>query len=139
MLGAWACGDDGGDGEGERGEQCFGGADHEEGGDEDGEDPAKFASTFVELGYKPAALGLIVSVRSRRGSTVKTAAGVLGVPFSEVQVEQFDDPYQVPRVLRAMLDAATPAGAAPTGKPRTSWVEKVMATPLLRKPGAARP
>ena len=108
-------------------------------GDEDGEDPAKFASTFVELGYKPAALGLIVSVRSRRGSTVKTAAGVLQVPFSEVLVEQFDDPYQVPRVLRAMLDAATPAGAAPTSKPRTSWVEKVMATPLLRKPGAARP
>jgi hypothetical protein len=106
-------------------------------GDEDGEDPGKFAATFVEMGYKPAALGLIVSVRSRRGSTVKSAAGVLQVPFSEVQVAAFDDPYQVPRVLRAMLEAPTPAGTA-VKKPRTSWVEKVMATPLLTKPAAAR-
>jgi hypothetical protein len=108
-------------------------------GDEDGEDAAKFANAFVEMGYKPAAMGMIVSVRTRRGNTVKNAAGILQVPFSEVQVAEFDDPYQVPRVLRAMLDAPTPAGTAViNSKPRTSWVEKIMATPLLHKPAAAR-
>jgi hypothetical protein len=49
------------------------------------------------------------------------------VPFSEVNVDQFADPYQVPRVLKALLDAPTAAGASQSG-----WVERVMRTPLLK-------
>jgi hypothetical protein len=54
---------------------------------------------------------------------------MLQVPFSEVSVESFADPYQVPRVLATLLDAPVPAGggAGPSG-----WVEKVMKTPLLK-------
>ena len=52
------------------------------------------------------------------------------MPFSEVQVAQFEDPYQVPRVLKALLDAPLAGGAAP----RVAWVEKVMSTALLRAP-----
>jgi hypothetical protein len=51
------------------------------------------------------------------------------VPFSEVEVRQFDDPYQVTRVLKTLLDAPVadrsgPAAAYP-------WLDKVLATPLL--------
>lgn len=93
-----------------------------------------------ELGYKPAAIAMIVSTRRRRGNTVKGAAAALQVPFSEIEVAAFEDPYQVPRVLRTLLEAPTPAAVGlTTARPRTSWVEKVMATPLLTRPAAARP
>ena len=50
------------------------------------------------------------------------------VPYSEVTVDQFDDPYQVTRVLRALLEAPVSAAAA---VPTPGLVEKVMATKLL--------
>jgi hypothetical protein len=76
-----------------------------------------------------AALALLVSVASNanRGSTVRTCAAQLQVPFSEVSVDQFDDPYQVPRVLKALMDAPKAAVASQSG-----WVERVMRTPLLK-------
>ena len=49
------------------------------------------------------------------------------VPFSEVNVSQFDDPYQVTRVLKALLDAPVAVGATP----QQGWVERVMKTALL--------
>lgn len=97
-------------------------------GDEDGEDGATFADAFRRLGYHPAALAMIVSVAWRRGSTVRDAAAALGVPFSEVAVEQFEDPYQVTRVLTAILDAPVAPGAAP------GWLDRVLGVPLLDKP-----
>ena len=57
---------------------------------------------------------------------MRDCARELAVPFSEVDVEQFDDPYHVPRVLRALLEAPVAAGVATPG-----LVEKVMATKLL--------
>jgi hypothetical protein len=102
-------------------------------GDEAGEDGAKLAECFRECGYQPAALALIVSVAAGpagRGRTVRECAAALAVPFAEVAVEQFDDPYQVPRVLRALLEAPVPAPGA-TVAPRGSWVDRVMQTPLL--------
>ena len=68
-----------------------------------------------------------MNVSAVRGQTVRDAARTLGVGLAEIQIEQFDDPYQVPRVIRALLD--TPAlGPAVRA---TAWVEKVMGTPLL--------
>ena len=58
---------------------------------------------------------------------VRTAAAQMAVPYSEIEVAQFDDPYQVPRVLKALLDAPIAVGAAP----RIGWVERVMKTKLL--------
>jgi uncharacterized protein (DUF58 family) len=98
-------------------------------GDEDGEDGAQFARAFGELGYAVGAIALILNVVHRRGNTVINAARALGVPFSTVEIEQFDDPYQVPRVLQTILEAPSPS--ALPGVVVSGWVEKVMSTPLL--------
>jgi hypothetical protein len=97
-------------------------------GDEAGEAGDQFARAFRDCGYSVAALAMLVSVSHARGSTVKSAANQLKVPFSEVSVESFNDPYQVTRVLKALLDAPVAAGAAP----QSGWVERVMRTPLLQ-------
>jgi hypothetical protein len=101
-------------------------------GDEAGEDGQSLARAFQDAGYRVDALALIVSVSAARGHTVRRCAAVMRVPFSEVEVRQFEDPYQVPRVLQAMLQAPVPAG----GPSRSRWLEKVMATPLLQKPAS---
>lgn len=96
-------------------------------GDEAGETGGDLARAFRDYGYAPAAIALMVNVAHGRGTTVQSCARELRVPFSEVKIEAFEDPYQVPRVLRALLDAPTlPGISAPSG-----WVEKVMKTPLL--------
>ncbi len=106
-------------------------------GDEAGEDGAKLAETFRQCGYQPAALALIVSVAGgqfSRGMTVRQCAAALQAPFAEVEVAQFDDPYQVPRVLRALLDAPPPSAAVTAPAPvRATWVDRVMQTPLLAR------
>ncbi|RKH07744.1 VWA domain-containing protein [Corallococcus carmarthensis] len=96
-------------------------------GDEAGEAGDQFAKAFHACGYSVAALALLVSVAGARGSTVRSGAKQLGVPFSEVSVGQFADPYQVPRVLQALMDAPREAGASQSG-----WVDRVMSTPLLK-------
>jgi len=98
-------------------------------GDEAGEAGVNFAESFRRAGYDPAAMALLVNVSVSRGTTVREAARSLGLPFSEVSIDQFDDPYQVPRVLQALLDAPR---AAPTKQ--FGWVERVMSTPLLELP-----
>jgi hypothetical protein len=96
-------------------------------GDEAGEAGDQFAQVFRVYGYTVAAMALLVSVAGGRGTTVRTCAAQLRVPFSEVAVDQFADPYQVPRVLKALMDAPTATGASQSG-----WVERVMRTPLLK-------
>jgi hypothetical protein len=102
-------------------------------GDEAGEAGQQFARSFAEYGYQPAALALVVNVDrpTWRGTTVRDAAASLAVPYSEVEVGQFDDPYQVTRVLKTLLDAPVASGAT---APRSGWLDKVLATPLLAKP-----
>jgi hypothetical protein len=95
-------------------------------GDEAGEAGPSLAKTFRDLGYDVAAMALLLA-SPNRGSTVRECAKTLAVPYSEVKVEQFDDPYHVPRVLRALLEAPVIAGAAAT----PGLVEKVMTTKLL--------
>ncbi|MFP2959005.1 vWA domain-containing protein [Myxococcus sp. 1LA] len=96
-------------------------------GDEAGEAGDQFARAFRDLRIPVSAMALMVSVAHARGSTVRTCAAQLRVPFSEVNVDQFEDPYQVPRVLKALLDAPTLPGTSQSG-----WVERVMRTPLLK-------
>lgn len=95
-------------------------------GDEWGEAGREFARSFRHCGYNVDAMALMVNVSWTRGSTVRDCARELMVPYSEVTIEQFDDPYQVPRVLQALLDAPRQAGARSFG-----LVERVMSTPLL--------
>ncbi|MFT3707428.1 MAG: VWA domain-containing protein [Archangium sp.] len=98
-------------------------------GDEAGEAGDQFARAFRECSYEVSAMAMLVSVAGHgaRGNTVRTAAAFMKVPFSEVNVAQFDDPYQVTRVLKALLDAPVAVGAAP----QIGWVERVMKTKLL--------
>lgn len=98
-------------------------------GDEAGEAGDQFARSFRESGYEVSALAMLVSVAGHgaRGNTVRSCATFMKVPFSEVNVAQFDDPYQVTRVLKAILDAPVAVGAAP----QQGWVERVMKTKLL--------
>jgi hypothetical protein len=98
-------------------------------GDEAGEAGDQFARIFRECQYEVAAMALLVSVagNAARGMSVRSCAGQLRVPFSEVDVAHFEDPYQVPRVLKALLDAPVASGAAA----QHGWVERVMKTPLL--------
>src|SRR5215470_9206477 len=102
-------------------------------GDEGGEDGAQLARCFGELGYAVSGLALIVSAAQGRGITVRGCAQALGVPYAEVDVKQFDDPYQVTRALGALLEAPVPTGFG--AAPRPSWVEKIMATPLMGADG----
>lgn len=98
-------------------------------GDEAGESGDQLARAFRESGFEVSALAMLVSVAGHgaRGNTVRTCATFMRVPFSEVNVSAFDDPYQVTRVLKAFLDAPVAVGAAP----QQGWVERVMKTKLL--------
>ncbi len=100
-------------------------------GDEAGEDGKQLARAFGEYGYDVAALAMMVNVSGVRGRTVQECAQTLGIPFSEVQIDQFEDPYQVPRVLRALLEA--PKLGATAGS-QQAWLERVLATPILTLP-----
>jgi hypothetical protein len=103
-------------------------------GDEAGESGSGFAAAFAEYGYQPSALALVVNVDRgwQRGTTVRDASADLGVPYSEIEVGQFDDPYQVTRVLKTLLDAPV-AGRTGTAASH-AWLDRVLATPLLASP-----
>jgi von Willebrand factor type A domain len=100
-------------------------------GDEAGESGDQLAHAFRAFGFDVAALALMLPSQAGRGHTVRNCAIALGVPFSEVTLAQFDDPYQVTRVLTALLEA--PKMAAGPAK-QAGWVEKVMKTKLLELP-----
>src|SRR5262249_50510553 len=104
-------------------------------GDEGGEDGRLLARAFSDCGYPGAGPGLIAAGARGRGAPVRARAPAMGGPGAEVDVAQFDDPYQVPRVLRALLEAPVPTGFASAQTPRPSWVDKVMQTPLLAPDG----
>jgi hypothetical protein len=98
-------------------------------GDEAGESGDGLAGTFRRLGYTVDAIALLLA-GAPRGQTVRDCARVLAVPYSEVTVEQFDDPYHVTRVLRALLEAPVARAEVKSA----GLVEKVMKTPLVEPP-----
>jgi hypothetical protein len=95
-------------------------------GDEAGEQGRLFAQNLRQLGYVPGAIAHIVNVArdSQRGNTVRQAAADLGVPYTEVDVQQLTDVYQVQRTLKAVLEARP-------YREEGSLVEKIMQTELL--------
>ncbi len=100
-------------------------------GDEAGETGEQLAHAFRAFGFDVAALALMLPSQAGRGYTVRNCATALGIPFSEVTLDQFADPYQVTRVLTALLEA--PKMIAGPVK-QAGWVEKVMKTKLLELP-----
>lgn len=102
-------------------------------GDEEGEQGRDFAHVLVQLGFKPAAFALILSCRgAHHGRTVRDASVTLSVPYSEIDASAFEDPYQVTRALKAMLDAPVLKDGVMVAS--SAWLEKVLAQPLLQKP-----
>jgi hypothetical protein len=98
-------------------------------GDEAGEQGDLFAENLKQFGYVPSAIAHIVNVarNQNRGSTVRRAAELLGVPYTEVNVEQFTDVYQVQRTLKAVLEAQP-------YREKGSMIEKIIQTELLVSP-----
>lgn len=98
-------------------------------GDEAGEEGDLFAQSLRQFGYLPSAIAHIVNVarNQSRGNTVRRAAEVLSVPYTEVNVEQFTDVYQVQRTLKALLEAQP-------YREKGSMIEKIMQTELLVSP-----
>jgi hypothetical protein len=104
-------------------------------GDEAGEDGAQLARAFTEYGYQPAAIAVMVNVSGVRGRSIQDCARALVIPFSEVNIDQFEDPYQVPRVLRALLEAPKLGTAGSVGAgAQIAWLERVLATAILQLP-----
>ena len=98
-------------------------------GDEAGETGELFAQEIRNCGYQPKAFAHIVNISGQfgRGTTVRRAAEVLGVSYTEVAVEQFTDVYQVQRTLKAVLEAQP-------YREKGSLVEKILQTELLVSP-----
>jgi hypothetical protein len=98
-------------------------------GDEAGESGELLAQHIRNAGYTPKAIAHIVNVapNSARGTTVRRASEVLGLPYTEVKVEQFTDVYQVQRTLKAVLEAQP-------FREKGSMIEKIMQTELLVSP-----
>ncbi len=98
-------------------------------GDEAGEEGDLFAQNLRQFGYVPSGIAHIVNVarNQSRGNTVRRAAEVLGIPYTEVNVEQFTDVYQVQRTLKAVLEAQP-------YREKGSMIEKIMQTELLVSP-----
>jgi hypothetical protein len=98
-------------------------------GDEAGESGELLAQHLRNAGYAPKAIAHIVNVapNSARGTTVRRASEVLGLPYTEVKVEQFTDVYQVQRTLKAVLEAQP-------FREKGSMIEKIMQTELLVSP-----
>ena len=88
-----------------------------------------------DSGISPVAFGLL-KVPGETGSIVTTSARQLGIPCFLIKEDMFKDPYNVPRVLRNLI-ASTPVGKVTVARPvvtRTSLVQEILATPLLKKP-----
>jgi hypothetical protein len=98
-------------------------------GDEAGESGELLAQHIRNAGYAIKAIAHIVNVAqgSHRGTTVQRAAEVLGVAYTEVNVEQFTDVYQVQRTLKAVLEAQP-------FRQKGAMIEKIMQTELLVSP-----
>jgi len=105
-------------------------------GDEECSHP-HFVPTLQGAGLKPMAFGLIKP--RGNGSVVRTTAAMLGIPCFEIKKDTFNDPYAIPRTIKALV-AATPVGVTPTAervKPRVTLVDTILKVDLLKKPAWA--
>ena len=98
------------------------------------EEASVFAGAVRRSGLSPVAFGL-VRVGAGKGSCVRDTAAELGIPCFAIDDRTFDDPYAIPRTVRALC-AATPVSKAPAAA-RASLAEAILKTELLAKPAWA--
>lgn len=109
-------------------------------GDEDGEDGSRLADVIRKTGHRPTAFAHLCILGNGwgggRGTTVRSAATHLKIPYFEIEQALFSDPYAV--TVLANLIASTPVGETtirrPQAPPRVTLVEQILQTPLLEKP-----
>lgn len=97
-----------------------------------------FQQKVRDSGINPMAFGLLKVGDSYRNAVTNTAAN-LGIPCFMIEEATFQDPYAIPRTIRALV-ASTPVGAAARGgryAPRVTLVETILQTDLLKKPAWA--
>lgn len=95
-----------------------------------------FVKSVQDSGLNPMAIGLVpvVSPQYGRANCVRETAAKVGIPCFEIGAATFEDPYAIPRTLRALV-AATPVGRTAAVAPvRVTLVDTIMKTPLLKKP-----
>lgn len=104
-------------------------------GDEGASD---FQGTVTRSGLNPMAFGFLKVGTSRRNAVTNTAAN-LGIPCFMIDPLTFEDPYSIPRTVRALV-ASTPVGttnARVARAPRVTLVNQILQTELLQKPSWA--
>lgn len=105
------------------------------------EQAGTFKKAVEASGLNPMAFGFLKVVGAfgdHRRAVTETAA-MLGVPCFDIDERTFeDDPYSVPRTIRALV-SATPVGVRPgrPTRPRVTLVEQILQTELLQKPAWA--
>ena len=99
------------------------------------------ANTFKKMveasGLNPMAFGLVY-IKGAFGAgrhAVEDTASSLGIPCVRLDERTFEDPYAIPRTLRALI-AATPVGETKAVRPRArvTLVDQILQTELLAKP-----
>ncbi|MGF1465648.1 MAG: VWA domain-containing protein [Sandaracinaceae bacterium] len=93
-----------------------------------------FPDSVRASGLRPMAFGLLKGGQYDGHAVTRTAAE-LGIPCFSIDDKTFQDPYAIPRTVRALV-AATPVGV-PTGgggAPRVNLVQQILDTELLEKP-----
>lgn len=107
-------------------------------GDEQGYD---FPQDVQRSGLNPMAFGFVKVVGNmEQGYTAVTGTAVhLGIPCFTIDEATFEDPYAIPRTIRALV-AATPVGPPRAGvqaRERVTLVDTILKTDLLQKPAWA--
>jgi len=116
------------------------------------EEARPFDQHVVASGLKPVAFGFLKTVafggaagwRARHygadnNTAVRETAARLGIPCFMIDDRTFEDPYAIPRTMRALV-AATPVGEVTAGHaraPRVTLVDQILQTEILQKPAWA--
>jgi len=117
----------------------------------DEEQQRTFEQEVYASGLNPVAFGFLKTVafggaagwRARQygadnNTAVRATAEKLGIPCLMLDDRTFDDPYAIPRTIRALV-AATPVGEITGGRApkRVTLVDQILQTELLQKPAWA--
>lgn len=98
------------------------------------EEAQAFPDAVRTSGLNPMAFGLIRMGRSNYRA-VQDTASQLGIPCFMIDQATFQDPYAIPRTVKALV-AATPVGQVVGQAPRVrvTLVDQILQTELLKKP-----
>jgi hypothetical protein len=100
------------------------------------QEASQFAQAVVSSGLRPMAFGLLYTPGTGgNGSAVEVTAAALRLPCFRIAEDMFNDPYAVPRTIRALI-GATPVGATTERavQRRVTLAETILKTDLLAKP-----